>query len=421
MSHSRLVATCVILSACAAIQVRAEDWPSFRGPTGDGVSNETAAPMTWTAEQNVKWRTPLPRPANGSPIVSNGRVFVTCAEDADGKQRSLYCFDRQDGKQLWVHTVDYGKKMPTHQTNPYGGSTPAADGSRVVVWHASAGLFCLDFAGQPLWSRELGEFEHIWGYGTSPVIYQDKVLLHTGPGARTFIAAFDLQTGKTLWEVEEPHQGPPSSREDGKYKGSWCTPIIASVQGIDQVICTMPTRVLAYAPEDGQVLWSCDGIRGPKGDLAYSQPLIGDDLLVAIGGFQGPGLALRLGGSGDITESHRLWRNETNPQSIGSGVFIDGHIYRPNAGPGTLECLEPKSNKVLWTERSGSSWGSIVHVAGRCYVTGQDGSTVVFRPNPEKYEGLARNPLGEPSNSTIAVSDGEIFIRTFQHLYCIAE
>ncbi|MCA9155377.1 MAG: PQQ-binding-like beta-propeller repeat protein, partial [Planctomycetales bacterium] len=126
---------------CAAgflAPLSAADWPQFRGPTGDGVSTATNVPIEWDANSNVAWKAPLPRPANGSPIVSGGRVFVTSAEDADGKQRSLICFDAADGKQLWKQTVQIDKKMPTHQTNPYCGTTPAADGERVVVWHASA-------------------------------------------------------------------------------------------------------------------------------------------------------------------------------------------------------------------------------------------------------------------------------------------
>ncbi|MCA9143912.1 MAG: PQQ-binding-like beta-propeller repeat protein [Planctomycetales bacterium] len=412
----------VLLALVCAESASGEDWPGFRGPAGNGITTGEAPPTTWDASENVKWKAPLPRPANGSPIVSNGRVFVTSAQDDDGHKRSLYCFDRTDGKQLWVHTVDFAKTMPTHKTNPYCGSTPAANGKVVVVWHASAGLVCLDFDGKEVWSRDLGEFEHIWGYGTSPVIYQDRVILHSGPGERIFVAAFDLQTGKTIWEVDEPQQGKNGSeREDGKYKGSWCTPIVANVDGQDQVICTMPTRVMAFDPKDGGVIWTCDGIRGPKGDLSYSSPLLNEGILVSIGGFQGPGIGMRLGGKGDLTDSHRLWRNEKNPQSIGSGVFLDGYIYRPNAGPGTIECLDPKTGEVVWTERAGTMWGSIVFVAGRCYVTDQDGKTLVFRPNPDKYEGLATNELGEPSNSTPAISDGEIFIRTFGHLYCIGE
>jgi outer membrane protein assembly factor BamB len=422
MRHCWKSATIVLLAIACVDFASGNDWPGFRGPAGNGIATEEAPPVTWNATTNIKWKAPLPRPANGSPIVSNGRVFVTSAQDDEGHKRSLYCFDRADGKQLWVHTVDFPKTMPTHKTNPYCGSTPVANGKVVVVWHASAGLVCLDFDGKELWSRDLGEFEHIWGYGTSPVVYQDRVILNSGPGERSFVAAYDLQTGKTIWEVDEPQQGKNGSeREDGKYKGSWCTPIVANVDGKDQVICTMPTRVVAFDPKDGGVIWTCDGIRGPKGDLSYSSPLLGDGVLVSIGGFQGPGIGVRLGGTGDLTDSNRLWRNEKNPQSIGSGVFLDGYIYRPNAGPGTLECLDPKTGEVIWTERLGTCWGSIVHAAGRCYVTDQNGKTHVFEPSPDKYEGLGANELGEPSNSTPAISDGQIFIRTFEHLYCIGE
>ncbi len=417
------IACWAALAMASTGQLVGEDWPGFRGPNGNGVTHEKSVPLTWNAERNIKWKAPLPRPANGSPIVSNERVFVTSARDDEGRQRSLHCFNRTDGKQLWVHTVDFAKKMPTHKTNPYCGSTPAANGEVVVVWHASAGLVCVDFGGNEVWSRDLGEFEHMWGYGTSPVIYKDRVILHSGPGKRNFVAAFDLETGKTIWEVDEPQLGKNSSeREDGKYKGSWCTPVVVNVDGNDQIICTMPTRVVAFDPRDGGVVWSCDGIRGPKGDLSYSSPLTSDGVLVAIGGFQGPSIGVRLGGTGNITDSGRLWRNERNPQSIGSGVFLDGFIYRPNAGPGTIECLDPKTGKVVWSERSsGTSWGSIVYAADRCYLTNQGGKTIVFKPNPDQFDGLASNELGESSNSTPAISNGEIFIRTFEHLYCIGE
>ncbi|HRX80344.1 MAG TPA: PQQ-binding-like beta-propeller repeat protein, partial [Pirellulaceae bacterium] len=129
----------VLLALVCAESASGEDWPGFRGPAGNGITTGEAPPTTWDASENVKWKAPLPRPANGSPIVSNGRVFVTSAQDDDGHKRSLYCFDRTDGKQLWVHTVDFAKTMPTHKTNPYCGSTPAANGKVVVVWHASAG------------------------------------------------------------------------------------------------------------------------------------------------------------------------------------------------------------------------------------------------------------------------------------------
>jgi outer membrane protein assembly factor BamB len=406
--------------------VSADDWPAFRGPSGNGSSSEKKAPTTWAPDKNIKWKAPLPRPGNGSPIVSNGRVFVSCAEDADGKERSLYCFDRKDGKKLWVKTVSYkfgSKDDPNgdtvHGTNPHCSGTPASDGKIVVVWHNSAGLHAYDFEGKELWNRDLGEFRHIWGHGTSPVLHDGKVFLNSGPGKRVFMTAINPADGKTLWETEEPHQGPDSSfNEIKKYKGSWSTPLVVKVGGKEQLVCAMPTRLVAYNPSDGKILWWCEGIRPGPGDLMYSSPVVSGDIAVVIGGFGGAGFGARLGGAGDVTKSNQVWRNAKFPQSIGSGVAVGDHVYVPFEG--SLECLDPKTGKSAWRE-AGRFWGSAVLAGGLLYVTDQKGTTVVVKPNPEKAEVVAKNELGESSNSTPAVSNGEIFIRTFKNVYCIGE
>jgi outer membrane protein assembly factor BamB len=407
-----------------ALPSAADDWPSWRGSAGTGISTEKAAPATWGPAENVAWKAPLPYRGNGSPIVSGGRVFVTCPEDSEGKKRSLYCFDRKDGKPLWVQTVDFGKRMPTHGTNPHSSSTPVSDGKRVVAFHDAAGLFCYDLEGKELWKRDLGEFRHAWGYGNSPILHDDRVILNSGPGKRVFLAAFDLNTGKTVWETEEPTKGDGDTNSNGKgYLGSWCTPIVVKVGGKDQIVCAQPTRVVGYNPVDGKILWWCDGVQHDGGahDLAYSSPVLAGDTIVYVGGFGGPGLGVRLGGRGDVTASLRVWRVAKEPQSIGSGVFLDGVVYMPFEGQ--LQCLDPRTGKSLWTDRGpgGSYWGSIVVAAGRCYVTSKNGTTVVFKPNPRKFELVASNALGEDSNSTPAVSNGELFIRTFKNLYCIRE
>jgi hypothetical protein len=202
--------------------------------------------------------------------------------------------------------------------------------------------------------------------------------------------------------------------------GSWSTPVLANVDGKDMFVCTLPTRVNGYDPETGGILWSCDGIRGAKGDLAYSSPIVRDGFCFATGGYGGPAIGFNIEGSGNITEAQQKWRTEKNPQSIGSGVFIDKHVYRPNAGPGTIQCFDPFTGKELWKGRAdGNCWGSIVAAGDTLYVTGQSGTTTVFKANPEKFISIASNPLGETCNSTPALSDGEIFIRTYEHLYCI--
>lgn len=415
----------LLLVAAAAGTVRADDWPAFRGPAGDGISHETDVPTTWGPDTNILWKAPLPRPGNGSPIVSNGRVFVACAEDERGYRRSLYCFDREDGRQLWVRTVLFNRSVPTHRTNPYCGSTPVADGKRVVVWHNSAGLTCYDFEGKQLWHRRLGEFRHMWGYGSSPILHDGKVILNCSPGKRTFVTALDLADGKTLWETEEAVRGDGNYNENKKYMGSWSTPVIARVGGKVQVICQHPTRVRAYDPDRGSVLWTYDRLRGRRGvDLAYASPIVRGDVCVIFTGGNGPAVGIRLGGAGNVSESHQIWRTPKNPQRIGSGVWIGDHLYCPNDRSRTLvQCVDAKTGAVVWdgAEGSGKTWGSIVLAGGNCYVTNRDGKTTVFKPNPEEYEAVAVNDLGEPSNSTPAVSDGRIFIRTFQHLYCIGE
>lgn len=398
----------------------AGDWPSFRGSRGDGIAADDQVPLQWGPEKNVRWRYELPGPGNSSPIVSNGRVFVTVATD-EGRKRHLICLDRVTGREVWKQTVEYDRVAPTHQTNPYCGSTPVADGQRVVVWHGSAGVYCYDFDGRELWHTSLGQVGHIWGYGSSPILHKGKVILNFGPGEDTFLVALDLETGQELWRTDEP--GGANDRSP-RMVGSWSTPIVVSIDGQDQILCSMPTRVVAYAPSDGEILWTCGGLPSPRGDLVYTSVVTDGAIGVAMGGYKGPALGIRLADAkGDVTDSHRLWHVERQqPQRIGSGVIVDGKLYMANAGPGTYQCIDIRTGETLWQERlSGDHWGSMVYAGGHLFVTNQDGVTRVLRPNPEQLEVMAENSLGESSNATPAISDGELFLRTNQAVYCISD
>lgn len=397
----------------------AGDWPAFRGPHGNGVADGDNAPLHWGPGKNVRWKVLLPGPGNSSAIVSHGRVFVTCAEN-EGKKRNLYCFDRRTGEKIWIRTVELATVEPTHGTNPYCASTPVTDGSRVVVWHGSAGVFCYDFEGAEIWKTDLGPMQHDWGYASSPILHRGKVILNFGPGSRTFLTALDFKTGDILWKHDEPGG---LDATDKRMVGSWSTPIITKIDGKDQILCSMPTRLIACDAETGSMVWSCGGLETERVCMTFPSPVVSAGIGVAFTGWSnGPTIGFKLGGSGDVTASNRLWL-ENQPQRIGSGVVVDGRVYIVGSGPGTAQCLDCQTGKMLWVERleGGESWGSVVMAAGHLYVTSRRGITTVFRPNPEKFELLAINDLGEPSHATPAISGGQIFLRTDRHLYCVAE
>jgi outer membrane protein assembly factor BamB len=393
----------------------AGDWPGWRGPTGDGRAPADAdPPLRWSRTENVRWKAPLPDEGNSSPVVWKDRVFVTQAQEK-GARRGLFCFDRADGKLLWQREVRYEGTEPTHNTNPYCSATPVTDGERVIVSHGPAGMVCYDFAGKELWRKDVGTMEHIWGNASSPILYHDLAILWCGPGERQVLLAVEKATGKTVWEHHEP--GGNAGKDRANWVGSWTTPAVFAVNGRDELVLPVPHKVRAFDPRTGRELWSCDGL----GPLAYASPVCSaDGIVVAVSGFHGPALAVRAGGSGDVTATHRLWAHPRPlPQRVGSPVVVGGHAYLLNEN-GLAQCFDLTTGKDVWGKErvSGASWGSFVAAAGRLYVTAHSGETLVLAAGPE-FKLLARNPLGERTLASPAVADGEVFIRTYKHLWCI--
>ncbi len=406
----------ILLSTTMAL---AGDWPAWRGPTGDGVSTETGLPVEWSREKNVRWRVPLPDRGNSTPIVLGDRVFITQAIEKEG-WRGVMCFNRADGKLLWKTGVTYTEKEPTHSTNPYCSASPATDGERVLASYGSAGLYCYDLDGRELWHRDFGPQLHVWGNAASPVVVGDLCILNVGPGERTFLIAVDKKTGKTAWRHDEYGGEFGTSNKD--WTGSWTTPIVIQAAGRDELVMSFPKRVCAFDPKTGKELWTCGGL----GPLVYTSPLLSDGIIVAMSGFHGASLAVKAGGSGDVTETNRLWHNPPpNKQRIGSGVISDGHIYILD-DPGIAECIELETGKVVWEKRlegptkSYTSWSSMVLSEGKLFAVNHAGDTFVVRASPE-FELLSTNSLGERTLASHAVSNGDIFVRTYQSLWCIRE
>jgi outer membrane protein assembly factor BamB len=405
----------------AASTVHAADWPAWRGPTGQGFCEEKDIPLQWSEKDNVKWKVPLENAGNSTPVVWGNKIFLTQANPG-GRQRSLLCFARGDGKLLWHKDVAYADKERAYQPTWYANASPVLDAERVVVSFASAGMYCYDHSGKELWKRtDLGKWEHTFGSGASPVLHGDLAILWCGPNdgkGRNFLLAVNKKTGATAWEQDQDY-------------GSWSTPLIANVNGQDQLILghsrdvkDQPDEKTGYLrgfdPKTGKELWKCQGLNS----YVYTSALYGNGVGVGMSGYGGSALAVKLGGTGDITKD-RLWKHPRNTQRVGSGMIVGEHVYIVNEN-GAPHCYGLKTGEDLWKEqkRAGRdiTWGSMVHAEGRLYVLMRNGETVVLAANP-KYELLTINSLGsgESTNSSLAISNGDIFIRTFKHLWCIGK
>jgi outer membrane protein assembly factor BamB len=411
MSAARL-ASLVALLALATSVARADNWPAWRGPTGQGRSAETNLPTKWSATENVKWKIPLPVAGNSTPITWGDKLFLTQATDK-GKKRSLLCLNRKDGTTLWEKTVTFDGKEVIHGTNTYCAASPVTDGERVVAFHGSAGMYCYDLSGKQLWKKDFGPCDHIWGSAASPIIHGDHVIHNFGPHAKSFLVALNKKTGEEVWRNDE-YKG-----ED--YLGSWSTPIIAKVGDRTELVVSWPAVVKSYEPATGKTLWAAKGLEKEGGNdrLTYTSALVSDKYVFAAAGYGGAAIAVKTGGTGDVTESHRLWRAARNPQRIGSGVIIGDHAYVVNEP--SVVCIDLKTGKPAWDKNiPGNAWGSIVHADGKLYLTSQKAETLVFAVNPKEYEEIAVNKLdGATTRASIVPSDGDLFIRTYKHLWCI--
>ena len=413
-----------VLSVMLTCAVTAAPWPGWRGADGSGICAETDLPLKWSATGQVKWKTALPERGNSTPVVWGERIFIT---QAVGDERLVICYAREDGKELWRGGAGNVAKEPTHQTNPYCSASPATDGERVYAWFGSAGLYCFDVSGKQLWHRDLGEHRHEWGYSSGPVLHDGLCYLNFGPGPRAALLAFDKLCGTEVWRQDPGPVKVTMPRNDGfgakdGVVGSWGVPLLINSGESEELIMAWPEKVMGYAPKTGEVLWQSGGLN----PLVYSTPVFGGGVLIAMGGYGGSTVALRPGGRGDVTESHRVWHELRDSGHIGTGVIREGHLYIQTMN-GIVECVELRTGKKIWKERlkgvggPSESWSSPVLSGDRLYLVNQGSDCFVLRASPV-FEVLAHNPLNDGlTNASPAISDGNIFIRTHAHLWCIGK
>ncbi len=410
-----------------------DNWPQWRGPRGQGVSEEKNLPVEWSPTKNIKWKTPIPGRGHSSPIVWGNRLFLTTSiagaeipgaaavkhvinnqtvklSDTVGAERShtlkLMCLDTESGKILWERTVYEGRMYDDRQkANTYASSTPATDGRYVYAFFGSEGVYCFDFDGKQIWNASLGGIAKMgYGEGTSPVIFENLLIIQADMelGQGSFITALDKTTGKQVWKTAR------------KNRASWSTPVL--VRGGKQVelVASGSESVVSYDPFTGKELWQAEGLVSH----AIPTPLAGDDnVFVYAGSHDKRGYSVRL------SDDKIQWRHDKGTAYVASGILYDGSIYLITDS-GIMTSLDARTGQLRYEGGrlpvATTFFASPVAFDGKVLITSQDGDTFVIAAGP-KHEVVRTNSLGEPVYASPAISGGHIFIRGEQHLYCIGQ
>lgn len=395
----------------------AENWPRFRGPTGQGISRETNLPIQWNRTDNIAWKTTVEGHGWSSPIVWNDRVFVTAATE-DGQSYRLICLDRKSGSILWNNEIVRQTAAAGHANNTYATATPVTDGSMIYTLAADGTISAVSFDGEVLWKhREFPYFsEH--GLGMSPIVYGDTVFValdHTNPGAnnkpglydpwdKAVILALDKASGKIRWKAKR-----------GMSRIGYAAPNVLKVGDVDQLISPTGDVVQGFDIRTGELIWTAAN----PGYSTVPSVVIGDGLIYACSGFvDGVLRAVRPDGKGDVTQTHIAWETAEDVPRIPSLLYVNPNLYSITE-TGILRCLDGGTGGEIWRKRLGGKFSaSPVWAEGKIYLLSEQGKTFVVESG-SSYRLVAENELGEKCCASPAISQGTIFIRTEKSLYCI--
>jgi outer membrane protein assembly factor BamB len=429
------------LTLCNSITgaARSKDWPQWRGPDGQGISDEKGLPVEWSDTKNVKWKTPIGGLGHSSPIVWGKKIFLTTALDgevipgrpagvthklSDGTDFvhpdavganlkhtfKVLCLDRDTGKILWERVAYEGPVHDSrHRKASFASSTPATDGKYVFAFFGSEGLYAYDYNGKLVWKQNLGKLGTASvGYGVSPVLYQNLVIMQCDDsGLNSFIVALDKKTGKEVW------------RAPRKVDLTWSTPVLVQTARGAELVAAAAEAIIAYDPLTGKELWRHKGLESN----AVPTPVVANDLVVITSGAPNKiALAIKAGGSGDVTGTSQLvWTYKKGTAYVPSPILYRDYVYL-TTDRGLLTCLDAKTGK---TEYEGARVpvpatfsASLVAYEGMILLTSEDGETFIVKAGP-KHEILHRNSVGEAVYASPAIADGKIFIRGEKNIYCI--
>jgi outer membrane protein assembly factor BamB len=396
----RIAAGLACAGALATGLARCGDWPQFRGPLGRASSQESV-PVQWSAQENIRWKVDLPGRGVSSPVVAGGKVYVTASSGYRHRRLHVLCFDQAGGKKLWERQFAATGSTMCHEKTSMAAPTPAADGKAVYALFACGDLAALDPAGNLLWYRSLfGDYPDITnqvGMAASPVVYRDTLLLPMENAGDSFAAGLDTRTGKNRWRV-------------ARSKGiNWVTPVLADINGQACALFQTNQDLTAYDPETGKVRWAFTG----QTTAEIQSPVVGRGLVYAAAQ---PYLALRPRSAGAAPEI--VWRSTRVAYAYATPVFRQGRIYSL-VGVG-VNCVDAATGELIWQQRlTGNFWASPVIAGDKLYVVNEEGTTAVIQLG-DKPKVLARNALGESVLATPAVSKGDLFLRSDNHLWCIA-
>lgn len=388
----------------------AENWPGWRGPKRNGVSDETDLPLKWSARQGVVWKADLPGVGTSNPIVWDDRVYVTAALGPKQDGLHLVCLGRDDGRQRWDVRLEATAPTPDQvATSTTASPSPATDGRRVFAFFGTGDLLCVDRDGRELWRRSLranfGVIENRHAAASSPLLYHGLLILQCDHAGASYLLAVDQGTGADRWKVDRPEAGL-----------SWSSPQLAALaEGGEELIVCGSQKVDGYDPETGQKHWTVEGMSRE----CVPTPVIGHGLIFAVSGPSASTLAIKPGGHGDVTKTHVVWRNPRGVPFVPSGILVGDYYYMVHdKGIGT--CLDAHTGKVKWRKRLGTGFtASPVAGDGKVYFCDDSGTTVVLASGTADYRELARNRLDEPIFTSPAISQGRILLRTTGHLYCV--
>jgi outer membrane protein assembly factor BamB len=405
---TRRLGSLLLLLLLVALAARAEEWPQFRGPTGQGHSSERGLPLEWSESRNVTWKAPVPGRGWSSPVVSGGRIWMTTAIKERGASLRALAYDAETGRELVnVEVFRIRNSELLNFKNSHASPTPIVEGDRVYVHFGAEGTAALTISGELVWKVRL-PYQSQHGNGGSPVLYGDLLIVSCDGSDQAFVVALDKRTGKVRWR--SPRRQPADQ--------AYSTPLVIQVADRDQLVSVGAYRATAYDPQSGREIWR---VRYGDGFSNVPRPVYGHGLVYIASGFQQPSLlAVRADGTGDVTGTHVAWTLRRGAPLTPSPLLAGDELYVVN-DVGIASCLDARTGETRWVQRLGGNYSaSPVFADGRIYFTSEEGVTTVIAPG-QVFRKLATNTLDGATLASMAVAGEALFIRTDSHLYRIEE